>query len=64
MDELVTQTVVVEKGQEKQFVLQQRLRIADLVEEIKKEKQRKTDLEDRVQAYEEIKRRLAEDNSG
>lgn len=63
MDELVTQTVVVEKGQEKTFVKAQRERIGELVEEIKREKQRKADLEDRVQAYDEIKRRLAEDKS-
>ena len=60
LEQLLNQTVTVNKGEEKQYISGQRERIAELFEQLNREKQRRSELQDKVQAYNEIKQRLAE----
>ena len=48
----------MEKGEEKAYIRDQRNRIATLYEKLKKEKQRKNELHQKVQAFNEIKLKM------
>ena len=57
MTELLSQPVEVKAGTEKEFISQQRGEIVDLYERLQEEEQRKKDIQDKVKAFREIKRR-------
>ena len=59
MEELLKENQTVVEGQEKQFIQDQRGRIALLFEQLEAERQRKTELHDRLKAYNEVKQELA-----
>lgn len=58
LENLISQDMPLDEGEERTYISEQRKRIAALFDQLKKEKERKNELHMRVQAYNEIQTRL------